>query len=519
MDKHDESYLDNLLQEYGKESPVEGGRRVKTSNTAAEKKAEKSGANLMLDSLENEFDIGDIDEEFLGDIDFGDLDKLNRFGGDRKILKADSEEDIRENTGTKLLAESPVTEVTTEEVLPAEEILSEDAAPIELSETFETTEEPEENTFLSDGEESHEDPLFGTSEIGSSDEDLSEGDFTGESIGSEELFSGMGELHFDADESDFEEAVFEDKSPVIPTIDSSEENVVLKRDTKKKSGIGKLFSKLFSNIPLTEEELAAIPTPEEELELKKEQEEQARLKKEEKKAKAEEKKKLKAEEAKKKAAENKAKRKAKEEAKKEAKKNAELRRLRAEAAFPPEGKINKAGAFIVLLVFLLTGIFIIFGSSALSYDLSIASASYKFEKREYNEAFQKIRGLDVKEKDMDIRDKINTVMFVNKQLNSYNNYYAMGDYANALDSLVKGLFRYDKYIAYATQIGIKSDLNYVRKQILSELADTYQMSERDVLVLMGVIDRREYSENVYKLASKVTKKPEVPQEEVQEFVP
>ena len=281
----------------------------------------------------------------------------------------------------------------------------------------------------------------------------------------------------------------------------------------------RLFHKLFANIPLTEEELAAIPTPEQEEAAKKEKEAEAAKKKEEKKAAADANKKKKAEEAKKKAADNKAKKAAKDAAKKAAKKEAELKRLRAEALEQPEGKINKAGAIIIFLFFIVAAAVVIVGTNIFSYDISIADATYKFGNRKYTEAYEGIRGLDIKEKDMEIHDKIYTVMFVNKQLNSYNNFFAMGDYSSALDSLIKGLSRYDKYIALARQLGIHTDLDYVRKQIMAELQKVYGVSEREALELMEMTDRQEYSERIYEIVSKLDTKAIEAQKERDELVP
>ena len=137
----------------------------------------------------------------------------------------------------------------------------------------------------------------------------------------------------------------------------------------------------------------------------------------------------------------------------------------------------------------------------------------------YTEAYEGIRGLDIKEKDMEIHDKIYTVMFVNKQLNSYNNFFAMGDYSSALDSLIKGLSRYDKYIALARQLGIHTDLDYVRKQIMAELQKVYGVSEREALELMEMTDRQEYSERIYEIVSKLDTKAIEAQKERDELVP
>ena len=378
------------------------------------------------------------------------------------------------------------------------------------------------------------------------------GEEIGEELGSElgdelgvELGSEIGEeINFDGDE-EAEEISFDETEPIeeddsLPTVnpldDMGEPEVLSdkeikskksakkekpdkKKDSEKRGLLSKVFHKLFANIPLTEEELAAIPTPEQEEEARKEKEAEAAKKKEEKKAAADAGKKKKAEEAKKKAADNKAKKAAKDAAKKAAKKEAELKRLRAEALEQPEGKINKAGAIIIFLFFIVAAAVVIVGTNIFSYDISIADATYKFGNHKYTEAYEGIRGLEIKEKDMEIHDKIYTVMFVNKQLNSYNNFFAMGDYASALDSLIKGLSRYDKYIALARQLGIHTDLDYVRKQIMAELQSVYGVPEREALELMDMTDRQDYSERIYSIISKLDTKAIEAGKERRELVP
>ena len=314
-----------------------------------------------------------------------------------------------------------------------------------------------------------------------------------------------------------EPEVLSDKE--IASNKSSKKSKPAKKNGDKKGLFSVVFQKLFANIPLTEEEIAAIPTPEQEEAAKKEKEAEAAKKKEDKKAAAEADKKKKAEEAKKKAADNKAKKAAKDAAKKAAKKEAELKRLRAEALEQPEGKINKAGATIILLFFIVAAAVVIIGTNIFSYDISIADATHKFGNHKYTEAYEGIRGLEIKEKDMLIHDKIYTVMFVNKQLNSYNNFFAMGDYSSALDSLIKGMSRYDKYIALARQLGIHTDLDYVRKQIMAELQSVYGVDEREALELMDMTDRQDYSERIYAIISKLDTKAIEAVREKDELVP
>ncbi|ROR29467.1 hypothetical protein EDD66_103405 [Mobilisporobacter senegalensis] len=166
------------------------------------------------------------------------------------------------------------------------------------------------------------------------------------------------------------------------------------------------------------------------------------------------------------------------------------------------GKINKYATMIIFSIFVALAIVIISGTEIISYSSSITKASTEFQRQRYNYAYDALSGVEVKDKDMELYDKVMTVMYVNKQLNSYNSFYSMGAYPQALDSLVKGLNRYDKYIDLAKELGIETDLNYVRDQILSELKNSYQLSEEEALDILKSEDQTTYSKKVYDAAQK-----------------
>lgn len=245
----------------------------------------------------------------------------------------------------------------------------------------------------------------------------------------------------------------------------------------------KLFKKLFGNVPgpeLSPDE----PSTEEELEAQK-------------KAIAEEKKKAKAE---KKAAQE-AKKKEKADAK--AVKKAEKKRLKEEAEenTPIDtSKINKVGASILLSIAAVFALFVILGTNTFTYANNVSSAKEYFSKKQYTKAYQKIAGVEIKSKDKVLYDKIVTVMYVNKQYNSYQNYYNMEMYPEALNSLIKGLERYHKYSEQAAELEVVDDLNYVKSNIDSALEDSFHLSEDDVQYLMNMESQEKYSREVTKLA-------------------
>lgn len=191
--------------------------------------------------------------------------------------------------------------------------------------------------------------------------------------------------------------------------------------------------------------------------------------------------------------------KAKKEKPKKEKVKKEKKKPDAEEVIVEEdiGHFNIPVMVIVFAVFVLGTGYILIRSLTTSYNYSIEVASRKFENQKYNQAYEEIYGLDVKKDDEELYDKIMTVMYVNKQLNSYNNYMGLDMYPEALDSLIKGLKRYDKYIDAAKELGITDDLDYVRGQILKVLKKEFGLSEKKAMKLTKIDDQSKYSIEIY----------------------
>ena len=169
------------------------------------------------------------------------------------------------------------------------------------------------------------------------------------------------------------------------------------------------------------------------------------------------------------------------------------------------GKINKAGATILFVIFAILTIVIIIGTNIYSYNLSIENAREDFAVKKYNEAYYDVYGYDLKikesgvEQDIMLYDKIMTVMYVNSQLNSYEYYMTSNNREKALDSLLKGLQKYDKYLRLAQELVITTDLDYVKSEILEKLDTEFNMTEQDAEKLVANLDPVDYSEYLYDL--------------------
>ncbi|MBP3617087.1 MAG: hypothetical protein J6J38_03525 [Lachnospiraceae bacterium] len=314
---------------------------------------------------------------------------------------------------------------------------------------------------------------------------------------------GDGMFNFGAEPIELEEesAATEEAVPVPKAVsadaeDSAKGNTKKKKKKEKKQGsVSALYHKLFDNVKVDPSKIKKPPTKEE-LEAQKKAKQEAKEKdKEEKEAllaeKKEQERQVKLE---------------KQRIKKEAKAEKKARKLEEAKLLLEEmetTRINRAGASIVFIFFAMIAVVIIVGTSIFSYSLSIRNAEYEFNRDEYTLAYNEIYGLDIKKEDIVLYDRIMTVMYVQKQLNSYYNYYGLNDQPKALDSLLKGLQRYEKYIELAVDLEVDGDLDSVRKKILMEINSTFALTEQEAMEIIQSDSQAEYSKKVYDAVDKM----------------
>ena len=110
----------------------------------------------------------------------------------------------------------------------------------------------------------------------------------------------------------------------------------------------------------------------------------------------------------------------------------------------------------------------------------IKRAENYFAMQKYRKAYEQIVGVDVKDRDQQIKDKIYCVMYVQSQIDSYKNFTTLEMYESALDSLVKASKKYDEHIDEARELGIDSDLDGLKAKIDSELQSEFGLGVEQV---------------------------------------
>lgn len=251
---------------------------------------------------------------------------------------------------------------------------------------------------------------------------------------------------------------------------------------KKRTLMEILFGEPDDDDEPTEEELKAIEekkaAKKAKKEAAKEKKKEAADKSKEEKSKKDADKKRANDEKKKVKAELKAKRKAEE---------------KAEAA--NEKKLNKPVVIFIFSV-LIGGVgFLYLSSVDFNYKLAIENAANYFANQKYHKAYDEIKGVEVKEKDQQLKDRIYTVMYVERLYESYENNIELGRNKKALDSLLRGVSKYYEYYDDAVELDIVSDIDYSFAQIQNALEINYGISLNRALEI-NELDDYEYMKTV-----------------------
>lgn len=166
-----------------------------------------------------------------------------------------------------------------------------------------------------------------------------------------------------------------------------------------------------------------------------------------------------------------------------------------------EKKVSTPVVIIVFVLFFALAGLVVLGTNNFSYSQVIKKATNYFERQRYRLAYDEVSGVEVKEKDQNLKDRIYTVMYVERLYESYENNRTLGRMDKALDALLRGLEKYDEHYAEAVELDIVKDIDSCREKILNALWNTYGITE-DTAYQILAMDGQEYSKTLLDLSEK-----------------
>ncbi len=141
-------------------------------------------------------------------------------------------------------------------------------------------------------------------------------------------------------------------------------------------------------------------------------------------------------------------------------------------------KISKGFVFLLLSLVIVSVFMLIFGGDYYTYNTKVSKATKAYVNQNYSEAYNYLFGLEMKKKDdEELFNQIQTVMFVNRHYEAYQNLIKMDEYEQGLYSLLKGVKMFDKYQNVGRDLNCYDDMQDVLGWIDKGLMETYGLTE------------------------------------------
>ena len=152
---------------------------------------------------------------------------------------------------------------------------------------------------------------------------------------------------------------------------------------------------------------------------------------------------------------------------------------------------------IVFLAFALLGGLVYFGAQYFHYSEVIRKATDYFERQRYRLAYDEVSGVEVKKDDEELRDRIYTVMYVERLYESYENNMILGRPDKALDALLRGVEKYDEHYEEAVELDIVEDVDFCMGKIEAALAADFDLTKEQAYEIIA-LEGQEYIQAISK---------------------
>lgn len=182
------------------------------------------------------------------------------------------------------------------------------------------------------------------------------------------------------------------------------------------------------------------------------------------------------------------KKKADEKAKKEAAKPKKEKKPKPQPK--PEDILKIKPKSMLLFILFVAGsiLLIVMLNRTISYSGAISRAKVYMGNNNYSAAYSELAGMDLNEDDQRLFEQISVVMYIERHYESYENYSSMRMHTEAINSLIKGIDRYDHFYAMGAELGMAEQMNKSKTKILDVLSSDYGISEIDANKLVDMMN-------------------------------
>ena len=146
---------------------------------------------------------------------------------------------------------------------------------------------------------------------------------------------------------------------------------------------------------------------------------------------------------------------------------------------------------------------IMLGGKLVGYSNSMAEAERYYDNGKYTKAYDAIAGMSMKKSDQEFYDRCAVLAMVQEQYDAYISLMDVSQYDMALDSLVRGVGRHDKYSDLAKEYGVVPEFNKLETQIEQALDEQFGVSAKQALEIYDLHDRENYSVQINQILEKL----------------
>lgn len=158
----------------------------------------------------------------------------------------------------------------------------------------------------------------------------------------------------------------------------------------------------------------------------------------------------------------------------------------------PKIPISIIATFLVLSISIIGVVMV--GMTFTGLKRHMAQANELFEAGDYIAAYEKLNGFDLSDEDVALlRNQARTLADLQLCQQQYEAFIQYEQYNYALDSLIIGVGRYEKYKDDAAEYGIADQYDAYGTTLISELSETFGLSEEEALAIYNQPNRHYYT--------------------------
>lgn len=141
---------------------------------------------------------------------------------------------------------------------------------------------------------------------------------------------------------------------------------------------------------------------------------------------------------------------------------------------------------------------VLLGINLIKYNSSVSSAKSLYSQTHYAEAYSKLNGLEIKEKDLEFYTQLAILATVDSEWNNYEVFSQAEVADKAFDSLICAAGRCYINEENADVYGCFGLLETLKKTVSNELAQKYDMTYEEAIEMYTIRDRDDYTIALYK---------------------